>query len=521
MAIANVGRRAPVPETAAAYEEKSKLQKHFRSLDIFFFLLCTLVGLDTIGSVAHNGAQGFTWLAFMAVFFFLPYGLLTAELGSSFSQEGGLYIWTRLAFGRLAGGMAALFYWFTDPIWVGGTLALTALTAVNTFITPITGVAKYVFALLFIWATIASAIATLKYGKWLTTAGAYTRVGVLLFFTLSVLLYALRHGLHGFAGRDFHPTYAVFIAVVPVLAFNYVGFELPCSAGDEMAEPQRDVPLMVAWSALGAILMYGLPILAILLVLPVSQITGLGGLLDAVKAVFTVYGGHVAADGTATLTGAGKALGDVMAVAFVVGLITSGIAWIIGSDRTLAVACYDGAGPRGLGRFSARYGTPVAVNLLSGVVATVTMFLAFALSGGSTAKYFSAILGLTISTNMIAYLLVFPAFIRLHHTHPHVPRPYRVPGGRVGVWICGVLSTFWALLATVGLVWPGFGLGWFGNRGMPDDALPSGFGGQRLGYELTQIVPIALLVLLGLGFYAWGRRTREESADAVDPRPVL
>ena len=52
--------------TAAALEEKAKLKKHFGRFDMLFFLLCTLVGLDTLGAVASNGAQGFTWLVFLA-----------------------------------------------------------------------------------------------------------------------------------------------------------------------------------------------------------------------------------------------------------------------------------------------------------------------------------------------------------------------------------------------------------------------------------------------------------------------
>ena len=56
------------------------------------------------------------------------------------------------------------------------------------------------------------------------------------------------------------------------------------------------------------------------------------------------------------------------------------------------------------------------------------MVLAFALTSGDAAKYFSVVLGLAISTTTIAYVLVFPALIKLRYSHPHVPRPYRVPG---------------------------------------------------------------------------------------------
>src|SRR5437879_5638582 len=85
--------------TAAALEERAKLKKHFGRFDIFFFLICTLVGLDTLGAVSSDGAQAFTWLAVLGVCFFVPYALLTAELGSAFHEEGGAYIWTKLAFG--------------------------------------------------------------------------------------------------------------------------------------------------------------------------------------------------------------------------------------------------------------------------------------------------------------------------------------------------------------------------------------------------------------------------------------
>ncbi len=90
--------------TQAALEEKSKLRRHFGRFDILFFLICTIVGLDTLGAVASNGAEGFTWLIFLSVFFFIPYALLTAELGAAFPEEGGCYEWTKLAFGRFVLG---------------------------------------------------------------------------------------------------------------------------------------------------------------------------------------------------------------------------------------------------------------------------------------------------------------------------------------------------------------------------------------------------------------------------------
>src|SRR5437016_14609996 len=114
-----------------------------------------------------------------------------------------------------------------------------AATAVTTFIAPLSEPNTYVFCTLFIWFTLLSAVLSFRIGKWISTAGAWARVLLFGFFTGSVLLYAAKNGFHGFGTPDFLPTYAAFIGVVPVMVFNYVGFELPSSAGDEMTNPQR------------------------------------------------------------------------------------------------------------------------------------------------------------------------------------------------------------------------------------------------------------------------------------------
>jgi glutamate:GABA antiporter len=491
--------------TSAALEEKQKLQKHFGRFDMFFFLICTLVGLDTIGAVANKGAQAFTWLIFLAIVFFVPYAFLTAELGAAFHEEGGPFIWTKLALGRFVSGVNAIIYWISNPIWLGGSLTITAVAVFNEFFHTL-GNGEYLFGLVFIWVSVWSAILSFGVGKWLPTIGAWGRILVLGFFALTVAIYAVKHGVHGVGAGDFKPTYTQFIVLVPILFFNYVGFELPNAAGDEMKDPQRDVPFTVLRSAIATIALYGVPILLILLVLPASQVTSLSGFITAIKTVFTVYGGHVTATG-ATLTGAGKALGDVAAIAFIFALMSSGATWIMGADRAEAVACYDGAGPRILGRFSARYGTPIAVNALSGVIASLFMVLAFYLTSGSTAKYFSAALGLAISTTTVSYLAIFPALYILRRKMPHVHRPYRVPGGDTGALIISVLCFGWSALATAALLWPGLG------QSNPDSQLPSGFTGERWQYEASQIIPLLFFIGVGVVFYMLGAPTRRQQVD--------
>src|SRR5579862_10022610 len=140
--------------TAAAAAESAKLQRHFGRFDILFFLICTIVGVDTIASIAGAGGEAFTWTLIYAVIFFVPQALLFAELGTAFPEEGGPYVWTKLAFGRLAGAVNNFLYWVTNPVWLGGTLAISCVTAFSVFFNhgnDFSSPMFFLISLLFIW----------------------------------------------------------------------------------------------------------------------------------------------------------------------------------------------------------------------------------------------------------------------------------------------------------------------------------------------------------------------------------
>jgi glutamate:GABA antiporter len=499
--------------TAAAATETAKLQRHFGRFDILFFLICTIVGVDTIASIAGAGGEAFTWTLIYAVIFFVPQALLFAELGTAFPQEGGPYLWTRLAFGRLAGAVNNFLYWVTNPVWIGGSLAASCVGAVSVFFTSSGSLSTpmtYVVSLAFVWVTIVTAIASFRVGKWVPTAGAFARFLLLGLFTISVISYGVKHGAQGLSHvSDYKVSMSGFVVLIGLLLFNYVGFELPNSAGEEMVNPKRDVPFAIARSAVGSVILYCLPVAGILIALPPSAISNFSGFVSAIQDVFTVYGGSVAKDGTATLSGAGLVLGDACGILFILCLITSGATWIMGSDRALAVSCYDGAGPRPLGVISAKFGTPVRVNILSGLVSTVVVVLGELLTGGNAAKYFDAVLSIAISTTLISYLLIYPAVWKLRRSYPDAERPFRMP------WMkpLTVLLMVLVAVATVQLIAPGLGDHWFSS-----DFAPSGWTySERFSYLFTELIPVLAFIAIGVLFWALGGRTRKEVVPAGLP----
>jgi amino acid transporter len=239
-------------------------------------------------------------------------------------------------------------------------------------------------------------------------------------------------------------------------------------------------------------------VFGILAVLPASKITGIGGFLDAVHTTFSVYGG------------AQNFLTDVMVFGFIFALVTSGAVWMMGSDRILAVAAYDGAFPGYFGRFHARLGTPVRVNVMSGITSTIFMLAAVQLLSGSAsaASTFTVVLYLATSTTLLSYLLIFPAAIKLRMSHGHVPRPYRL--GKTGngiMWVCTVLCTAWMVLGSWVAIFPGTLERITGHSYSIQDS----YGVSRLRFEVFTLGTLAVILVVGLIGYALAADVRAKA----------
>ena len=487
--------------TALAQEQESKLHKSLGRFDIVFLLIAAIVGLETLGAVSSYGAEAFTWTLVLAIFFLIPYGLIFAETGAAFTEEGGAYTWVRDAYGRKAGAIASLLSWVTQPIWVGGSIVFLATEAWNTNLGEITAGSflDYVFKLTFVWVTVLAAIVSLRYGKWLPTVGALVKVFILVFFVGTVVIYGAQHGFVSVSLGDFSPTWIGFLGATPLLLFAYLGFESGNSAAGEMKNPARDVPFGILRSSGIAAVCYLLPIFSILLVVPKDEIGGIDGFFSATTTVFSVYGG--AADGML----------KVLSVCLVLVLMSQGASWMIISDRMQAIAAADGAFFGGFfGVFNRRLSTPVRMNLMSGVTGTVFLLAAMQLTGNAGA-IFNVVLIIAITTFLLSYLLIIPAAVKLRSVQPERPRPFRVPVSDRVFSLMGLLCFFWIALGSWVAVFPGTLEALFGV----DYPFYDIWGVHRGTFEVFTIGTLVVLLALGILGYVRGAGVR-----AATPLPT-
>jgi glutamate:GABA antiporter len=489
-------------ETAAATREKAKLKKVLGRIDLVLFTACAILGFDTVAASAQAGAQAITWLLISLVIFLVPYGMLTAELGSAFPVEGGPYEWARLAFGRCAGSVTAILYWLSNPTWIGGTLTASTIAALDGLVLhkPLGTTAEILVGLGFVWVTVAIAIIAFRFGKWGPNIGTFVKIAVVALFTIMFIAFLVQHGRPAGASTaaDLKPSLNGFLTVIGLMVFLWVGFELANGAAEEMHNPQRDVPKMILRSGVICAVIYGALIIGIVLVIPKAGLSSVSGFVDAYNAVSGVFHSH--------------ALNVVFAIGLIVTLVASGAVWLEGADRTQAIASLDGAGPKWMGRFTS-FGTPIAVNLMSGVVSSAFVFLVFLLTSGKLSNFFAVMLSLTVSTTAVSYVFIFPALVRLRQLYPEANRPYRVPGGMAGAWAASIITEAFVVITAVTLLWPGAINALFGQS----YSVQASWGVSRAFFEWVTLGAFSAMVLIGVAFWAIGARNVRRGLLAPEP----
>ena len=94
--------------------------------DIVLFSVSAILLLDTLAAGAIGGPSVIFWWLFFGLVFFVPNALMTAELGCTFPEQGGIYAWVRDAFGPRWAARVTWAYWVNMAVWLPAIYILFA-----------------------------------------------------------------------------------------------------------------------------------------------------------------------------------------------------------------------------------------------------------------------------------------------------------------------------------------------------------------------------------------------------------
>ena len=109
-----------------------------------------------------------------------------------------------------------------------------------------------VVGLVVVWVTVMLSMIEMKYGKWTGIIGTVVRLLTLFIFLALVVVFLVQDGKPEGTITVSEPQADAlgFLAVIGLLQFMFVGFELSSGAAEEMTNPQKDVPKMILRSGL-------------------------------------------------------------------------------------------------------------------------------------------------------------------------------------------------------------------------------------------------------------------------------
>lgn len=391
---------------------------HFRDL-VLFYVISTFSVRWTALAAAAGPSILVIWVAALACFF-VPLAASVMELSSRHPEEGGIYIWTREAFGDFPGFLAAWTYWMSNLPYFPGVLYFGAASALFAF-----GVraqhlaASPLYFILFSVAALGAItllnIRGITLGKWFNNVSA---IGSLMPMVVLIVfaIYSYRHfgAAVPFTRASFVPHLSLNNAVFwSSVFFAFGGVESGSSMGDEIENPRRNIPwaILVGGSLLAACYIAGTS--ALLVALPGSAVAGPDGFVHGIA-----------------ILGARMHLGWIMApIALLVALNAVGgaAAYLSATSRLPFVAGIHHYLPAAFGRIHPRYRTPwVAI----GIYGMAGIAVALLGQAGTTVRgAYEVMVSMGVLSYFVPYLFLFGAMIRLQ-ARPAGPEVRRVPGGK-------------------------------------------------------------------------------------------
>jgi len=418
------------------------LKRELGIFDLVLFYVASGLSLRWIATAAAAGPSTIIIWIFACLCFFVPLAACVLELSSRYPQEGGLYVWTQRAFGDFSGFIAAWTYWMSNLPYFPAVLyfgAGSALFAMGKRGEHLTNNATYymLFALGWLGLITLLNILGLKQAKWLNnccTLGIWIPIAVLL---VLAAIFASRYGsATSFSAEHLVPHADLKNAIFwSTIFFAFGGVETGSFMGEEIKDARRTIPRALVIGGALVVACYIAGTIAMLIALPNTAISGVGGFVSAISLM-------------CTRLNLGWLIAPV-ALLVVFNSVGSAGAYLSSTSRLPFVAGIDRYLPPIFGNVHPRWRTPwIAI----GAYGIVGMLCALLSQAGSTVRSaYDILVSMSIITYFIPFAFLFASMIRLQR-EPVVEGTIRIPGGRPVVIVLasmGMLTTLMTIALSV------------------------------------------------------------------------
>lgn len=474
--------------------EKYKKPK-FRLFSAVLATVCIILVGDAVAPTASIGNSQYFWWIIMLIGFFVPYGLISAELGTQYPSEGGLYTWIKKAFGKKWAGRVAWYYWVNFPLWVASLADL-----VTSYLMQMLGVDmtwQLVLAIQVFYIALVSILGVLRISQsaWVSNLGAIVKfifmagLGALGIYVL--VTQGSANPITSFT--DLLPLYNpdggidfTGLGFVSLIIFNMLGFEVVSTFSNDMTNPKKEIPKAIILGGILIAIFYLLPSFGIGVAIPLEELSTDTGLLDSYSTLLSIIGFSA---------GLSKAIIVIVGGLFIYTLVANISSWSFGVNSVVAYAAEDGTFPKSWAKRN-KNGVPYVVSIWTGIVALIIsvagiLIANFAPEGSEITNLFWTFFSLSLVTLLLSYVPMFIAFLKLHKKGPQVKNGYWISGGKVKIALFGIVPFILLLIALFFTLFPEFNLEMFAyNWPLIVGACVAIIAGEIMVYRMSKKAPV-------------------------------
>lgn len=455
-----------------------QLRRTLGLADVVLFFVVAGSNLQWVATAAAAGASSIPVWVIGGLAMFAPLSIAVVFLASRHPDEGGLYVWSKRAFGPFAGFITGWTYWASNLPYFPALLYFAAGNAL--FIAGAKGGALAASPAYFIAVALAGLLLAtivnvhgLEVGKWLNNAGALSRwIVTLVLVGLGALAWWKFGSATPIDAHTMRPALHLKDVIFwSVIAFAWTGPESMPFMGGEIKHPRRTIPLGLAIAAPAIAIIYIAGTVAVLAALLPHDVNPSSGVMQAIAGVAGRFHWN--------------ALVPVAAALVALSCVGSTGAWLGAVARIPFVAGLDHYLPSAFGRMHPRWGSPVVALYTQAGIAALFIFLG---QGGTSVRgAYDVLVSSTVVITMVPFLFLFAAAFKLRAA-PSTPEMVRIPGGKLTISIAAVVGLATTISA---IIFAGFPAGDDPNKAL----------------AVTKVIGLtAMMLLAGVIIYAIGKR---------------
>ncbi|MBR7108330.1 MAG: amino acid permease [Lentisphaeria bacterium] len=401
--------------------------------------VAAVLSLRNLPSEAEYGYSVIFYITMAAICFFVPSALVSAELASGWPQDGGVYLWVKEAFGPKWGFVAVFMQWVENLPWFPAVLTFVASSIAYVF-NPEWAENRW-FVLITIWVMLWLAtflnFRGMRLSAWLSSSGALAGTlipGVMIVLMAIGYLIAGKTPQITLSAGAFIPELGNWnqLMLLSGMMVALSGMEMSAIHVTEMKEPAKEFPRSIFTACILVILLSVLGALAIALVIPPEEISLAAGADQAFAAMFKIFR-------IPWMT-------PIMCFLLSYGALTMVVTWVLGPSKGVLQVAKEGYLPK-MWQYRNANGMPTNILIIQGVISSLLALVVLFMPTISGAFWMMS--ALTAQLYMVMYLLLFAAAIKLRYSKPDVPRAYKVPGGKFGMWLVSGIAFLTSLFAII------------------------------------------------------------------------